>query len=241
MDAAEQPEQQPQDEGQRDGQQRAEQPVEEELDQLKGGVAADPHPVEAVRRDGLGDDVLEADLRREEEKQALRIRKKFRKRDSVLVAAATSRYSPSLGADNSSWLLTASTRHTFTLPVQSSHSGCYLQVRVDVVRVPVGHRVRRLPLPGQDGLHGPAELVLVHDDAALQLLLLHTHVRGARCRSDGARRAAGAAAAPAAAAAAPPQCAVRRSARHPAPYGKQRNVWPRRTHNKPVGISAAAR
>lgn len=72
MDAAEQPEQQPQDEGQRDGQQRAEQPVEEELDQLKGGVAADPHPVEAVRRDGLGDDVLEADLRREEEKQALK-------------------------------------------------------------------------------------------------------------------------------------------------------------------------
>lgn len=120
MDAAEQPEQQPQDEGQRDGQQRAEQPVEEELDQLKGGVAADPHPVEAVRRDGLGDDVLEADLRREEEKQALRIRgkkKKVRKRDSVLVAAATSRYSPPLGADNSSWLLTASTRHTFTMPV----------------------------------------------------------------------------------------------------------------------------
>lgn len=69
VDAAEQPEQQPQDEGQRDGQQRAEQPVEEELDQLKGGMAADPHPVEAVRGDGLGDDVLEADLRRQEERK----------------------------------------------------------------------------------------------------------------------------------------------------------------------------
>lgn len=66
MDAAEQPEQQPQDEGQRDGQQRAEQPVEEELDQLKGGMAADPHPVEAVRGLGLGDDVVEADLEERE-------------------------------------------------------------------------------------------------------------------------------------------------------------------------------
>lgn len=79
VDAAEQPEQHPQDEGQRDGQQRAEQPVEEELDQLKGGMAADPHPVEAVRGVGLGDDVLEADLRREGE----RVNQKARKSGSA--------------------------------------------------------------------------------------------------------------------------------------------------------------
>lgn len=57
-------EQQTQEESRGHGQQRAQQAVEEELRQLKGGVASDPHSVEAVRRDGLRDEILEAHLSR---------------------------------------------------------------------------------------------------------------------------------------------------------------------------------
>lgn len=65
MDAAERAEPQAQQEGRGHGQQRAQQPVEEELDQLEGGVAADPHAVEAVRGARLRDDVLEPHLSRQ--------------------------------------------------------------------------------------------------------------------------------------------------------------------------------
>lgn len=153
MDAAEHPEHHAEDERHGNGQQRAQQPVEDEFDQLEGGVASYPHSVEAVRGDGLCDDIFKADL----------------------------------------------------------------QMRVDVVWISVRLRCVNFPLLRQDRFYRSVELVFVHNDAGVQLLLFQTHV----VRSDGAGRAAGDGA----------LCSVRRTARHPAPYGKQRSVGPRR-HNK---------
>lgn len=62
VDAAEDPEEQPEDEGHGHCQQRGQQAVKEKLDQLEHGVASYPHSVEAVRGDGLRDDVFKTDL-----------------------------------------------------------------------------------------------------------------------------------------------------------------------------------
>lgn len=62
MDAAEHPEHHPEDERHGHGEQRGQQAVKDEFDQLEGGVASYPHSVEAVRGDGLRDDIFEADL-----------------------------------------------------------------------------------------------------------------------------------------------------------------------------------
>lgn len=62
MDAAEHPEDQSEDERHGHGQQCGQQAVKDEFDQLKRGVASDPHFVEAVRGDGLRDDIFETDL-----------------------------------------------------------------------------------------------------------------------------------------------------------------------------------
>lgn len=62
VDAAEHSEEHPEDKGHGHGQQRGQQPVKDELDQLKGGVASYPHPVEAVRARGLRDHVFKTNL-----------------------------------------------------------------------------------------------------------------------------------------------------------------------------------
>lgn len=62
MDAAEHCEHHPEDKGHGHGQQRGQQPVKDELDQLEGGVASYPHPVEAVRGRGLRDHVFKTNL-----------------------------------------------------------------------------------------------------------------------------------------------------------------------------------
>lgn len=62
MEAAEHPEHHPEDESQGHGEQRGQQAVKDEFDQLKHGVASYPHPVEAVRGDGLRDDIFKTDL-----------------------------------------------------------------------------------------------------------------------------------------------------------------------------------
>lgn len=62
MDAAEHPEHNPEDESHGHGEQRGQQAVKDEFDQLKRGVASYPHSVEAVRGDGLRDDIFETDL-----------------------------------------------------------------------------------------------------------------------------------------------------------------------------------
>lgn len=96
-------------------------------------------------------------------------------------------------------------------------SDFYLQVRVDIVWISVRRRCIHLPLLRQNGLYRSVELVFVHNYAGVRFLLFQTHV----VQSDGAGRAAGDGA----------HCAARRTERHPAPYGKQRSVGPRR-HNK---------
>lgn len=62
VDAAEHPEDQPEDERHGHGQQRGQEPVKDEFDQLEHGVASYPHSVEAVRGDGLRDDILKTHL-----------------------------------------------------------------------------------------------------------------------------------------------------------------------------------
>lgn len=62
VDAAEHPEHHPEDESHRHGQQCGQHAVKDEFDQLKGGVASDPHSIEAVRGDGLRDDIFKTDL-----------------------------------------------------------------------------------------------------------------------------------------------------------------------------------
>lgn len=62
VDAAEHPEDHAEDERHGHGQQRGQQAVKDEFDQLKGGVASDPHSVEAVRGDGLRDDIFKTNL-----------------------------------------------------------------------------------------------------------------------------------------------------------------------------------
>lgn len=58
----------------------------------------------------------------------------------------------------------------------------YLQLRVDVVRISVRCGGIHLGFLRQDGLYRPVELVFVHNDAGVQLLLFQTHV----VRADGA-------------------------------------------------------
>lgn len=62
VDAAEHPEHQSQDEGHGHGEQRGQQAVKDEFDQLKRSVAPYPHSVEAVRGDGLRDDIFKTHL-----------------------------------------------------------------------------------------------------------------------------------------------------------------------------------
>lgn len=62
VDAAEHPEDQSQDERHGHGQQGGQQAVEDEFDQLERREAPDPHFVEAVRGDGLRDDIFETNL-----------------------------------------------------------------------------------------------------------------------------------------------------------------------------------
>lgn len=77
--AAERADPQAQQEGRGHGQERAQQPVEEEVDQLEGHVAADPHAVEAARGGArLRDDVLKAHLSRTHTQSDGFTRKHFR-------------------------------------------------------------------------------------------------------------------------------------------------------------------
>lgn len=62
VDAAEHREHQAQQESHGHGQQSRQQAVEDEFEQLKRGVTSDPHSVEAVRGDGLRDDIFKTDL-----------------------------------------------------------------------------------------------------------------------------------------------------------------------------------
>lgn len=62
MDAAEHPEHQAEEERHGHGEKRGQQAVKDEFDQLERGVASYPHSVEAVRGDGLRDDIFETDL-----------------------------------------------------------------------------------------------------------------------------------------------------------------------------------
>lgn len=62
VDAAEHPEDQSEDEGHRHGQQRGQQAVKNKFHQLKHGVASYPYSVEAVRGDGLRDDIFKTNL-----------------------------------------------------------------------------------------------------------------------------------------------------------------------------------
>lgn len=73
-------------------------------------------------------------------------------------------------------------RHGAVVAVNELFRELYLQLRVDVVRISVRRGGIHLGFLRQDGLDRPVELVFVHDDAGVQLLLFQTHV----VRSDGA-------------------------------------------------------